>query len=329
MRTAALLGLLASTGLASAFPDVIPTSTMLDPASLNLKSLKIPYSAADPSYNTTINHFDCGTSVASDASPDFVNTVSRLAIADDSPLRFLRKRATTRITVPTYIHVVTTQAKAGTITNANIAAQMAALNAAYNPFNIFFTLAGSDITANDTWAIGATDTADITMKQALRRGTYKALNLYMQTDLVGGILGKCSLPTNIGTNPSPSIYAGDGCNIAAGSMPGGPIMGYNAGMTAVHETGHWLGLLHTFEGYACTGKGDYVPDTAIESQSTSGCPTSPWKNTCNRPAGFFTTRKGDPIRNYMDYSIDACYAGFTQGQIQRINDLWKLYRLNK
>lgn len=107
-------------------------------------------------------------------------------------------------------------------------------------------------------------------------------------------------------------------------MPGGSIGGYDAGKTAVHESGHWLGLLHTFEGYSCTGSGDYVSDTPAEMTSTDGCPTNPWKNTCG------TVRKGvDPIHNYMDYSTDECYVRFTPGQQQRMLTLWPVYRAGK
>ena len=46
-------------------------------------------------------------------------------------------------------------------------------------------------------------------------------------------------------------YATDGCNVLAGSMPKAPfpVYGYNLGKTAVHEVGHWFGLLHTFQVY--------------------------------------------------------------------------------
>ena len=44
-------------------------------------------------------------------------------------------------------------------------------------------------------------------------------------------------------------YATDGCSVLAGSMPKAPVpaYGYSLGKTAVHEVGHWFGLLHTFE----------------------------------------------------------------------------------
>ena len=198
------------------------------------------------------------------------------------------------------------------------------MNSAYNTHDIYFTLRKSDFTTNDKWAAGATDSDDMAMKKALRQGSYSSLNLYFQSDLAGGVLGKCTLPTDVGKSPAKSAYAVDGCNIAAGTVPGGNIYGYNMGKTAVHETGHWLGLLHTFEGYSCSGNGDFVADTAQEAQSTDGCPTNPWKNTCGivRP-GY------DPIHNYMDYSTDACYERFSPGQEARMRGLWPTYRLGK
>ena len=39
----------------------------------------------------------------------------------------------------------------------------------------------------------------------------------------------------------------DGTIIHPYTMPGGLYQGYNIGNTAVHEVGHWMGLLHTFQ----------------------------------------------------------------------------------
>ena len=81
------------------------------------------------------------------------------------------------------------------------------------------------------------------------------------------------------------------------------------GRTAVHESGHWFGLLHTFQDESCDAKdpGDYVDDTPQESEPTSGCPTN--KNSCPSrqvPSGvtMFGGGAGDAVGNYMDYSSD-------------------------
>lgn len=149
------------------------------------------------------------------------------------------------------------------------------------------------------------------MKGALRQGTYGTLNIYFLTNLSStamapgtALLGFCTLPTNVTSGNPPgefplADYSSDGCNIQAGTMPKGPVSGYNQGKTAVHEVGHWFGLLHTFQDTTCStsSQGDYIDDTPQESSATSGCPTG--KDSCPNAPGV------DPISNYMDYSTDA------------------------
>lgn len=141
--------------------------------------------------------------------------------------------------------------------------QIAILTSLYRPAGISFRLASKTWTINDSWATDANSTG---MKQALRRGSYASLNLYFQTNLstaphtysaASTLLGYCTLPTTItypdaGGKPVEYAmvdYATDGCNVLAGSMPKAPVAvgGYNLGKTAVHEVGHWFGLLHTFQ----------------------------------------------------------------------------------
>jgi hypothetical protein len=116
------------------------------------------------------------------------------------------------------------------------------------------------------------------------------------------------------------------------SLPGGRAAGYNQGDTVIHETGHWLGLLHTFEG-GCVGGtgGDGVADTPAEAVPSFTCDEG--RNTCDipeyqnpaDPTGPLIDLP-DPIHNFMDYSYDQCYTEFTPGQAERSRDYWLEFR---
>lgn len=137
---------------------------------------------------------------------------------------------------------------------------MEALLDAYANTTITFNLSGITRTINDTWARNDDDKG---MKRFLRRGTYKTLNIYFQTDLqmtpysgpaqpdshtttslvraavtsessssssAPSVLGFCTLPDPAINSSSPlDDYILDGCNIHALTMPGGPWPGYSLG----------------------------------------------------------------------------------------------------
>ena len=197
-------------------------------------------------------------------------------------------------------------------------------------YGITFSSKGSDRIVNDIWANGLDDKA---MKSALRKGTYTSLNLFIQ-DTLTGVHGLCTFPqgsvpikqlnltaadTSFLTNPDYQLI--DGCQIASYTMPGQfspasvnvtvqPDIGEDAtqvghdvpfeGLTAIHEFGHWFGLLHTFQGDSCSGSGDLIADTRQQRNQTTGCPQS--RVSC--PALAFPQPLEDPIHNYMDYSGD-------------------------
>lgn len=88
--------------------------------------------------------------------------------------------------------------------------------------------------------------------------------------------GNRSFPDFLSTN----VLNLDGVVIDPGTLPNGTIRAYDLGITLVHEIGHWLGLLHTFQepdgpfinfGTGCTGDGDYVYDTPAEESPSFGC----------------------------------------------------------
>ncbi|TFK74487.1 zincin [Pluteus cervinus] len=123
--------------------------------------------------------------------------------------------------------------------------------------------------------------------------------------------GLSTFPWDYASSPSD-----DGLLIRYATLPGGTERNYNLGQTVTHETGHWAGLYHTFQG-GCSGTGDSVSDTPPEASQATGCPAS--RDTCP-DAGV------DPIHNYMDYVYDSCMTEFTPGQITRMKSQLSTYR---
>ncbi|ETN36334.1 uncharacterized protein HMPREF1541_08611 [Cyphellophora europaea CBS 101466] len=270
----------------------------------------------------------------------------------------LHKRAATPlVTIPLYLHIVDTPAAAtpgspSYISDAQVEQQVAYLRSAYALLSIAFDLRNTTRTTNATWA-GNGD--DLAMKRALRQGAYDSLNVYFQSNLKSNgddglpagatLLGLCTLPvTGVSAVTAPARYVRDGCNVLSGTMPGGRMNGYNLGATAAHEMGHWLGLLHTFEDETCDAAswGDYVADTPQQAVPTEGCPARGSQDSCPNsgvaegwsglpgqgpnpygPQGYSGV---DNTRNYMDYSSDVCYEGWTAGQGARVVNAWKLWR---
>ncbi|KAF2018239.1 extracellular metalloprotease [Aaosphaeria arxii CBS 175.79] len=217
------------------------------------------------------------------------------------------------ITINVYWHVIASarNVNGGYLAQETLDAQLSVLNDAYAPHNIQFKQAGADWTINTQWA---NDQGELAMKRQLRKGTYADLNVYF----IPGTqyLGYAYFPEN--APQGSQAFTLDGVVILSGSVPGGALPEYNIGHTATHEVGHWLGLYHTFEGDTCGGNGDFIDDTPAEAEAAFGCELE--RDTCPNDPGK------DPVTNYMDYSDDACFTGFTKGQETRIYNYWDQFR---
>lgn len=226
------------------------------------------------------------------------------------------------ITVRVYFHIITNADRTeGNVSNNAAQSQIDVLNAAFagsggsTPTPFRFVLADADIdrTANDDWFNMEYRTiptyVERQAKAALNKGDKSSLNVYT-VRLANKAFGWGRYPWQLADKV-------DGIVIRYSTLPGGASTYYNEGDTAVHETGHWLGLYHTFE-YGCD-PGDYVDDTNAEASAARYCPVD-W-DTCPAAPGL------DPVENYMDFTWDSCMYKFTPGQVVRMVGKYQQYRL--
>jgi hypothetical protein len=220
-------------------------------------------------------------------------------------------------TINVYWHTITNSSGQGGVSAQQINNQIAVLNGAFNSYGYTFVLAGTNVTANNTWYnVGHGSQAERNMKAALRQGSADDLNIYT-ANLGDDLLGWATFPSDYRRNASL-----DGVVLLNESLPGGNAAPYNLGDTGTHEVGHWMGLYHTFQGGCArqANKGDMVADTPAEASPAFGCPVG--RNTCSTPGN-------DPIENFMDYTDDDCMDRFTAGQGTRMDQQWITYRQGK
>eukprot|EP00882_Tetradesmus_deserticola_P005258 GHRQ01005536.1.p1 GENE.GHRQ01005536.1~~GHRQ01005536.1.p1 ORF type:complete len:203 (+),score=72.59 GHRQ01005536.1:766-1374(+) len=193
---------------------------------------------------------------------------------------------------------------------------------------------------------------DAQLKTRLRQGGATSLNLYVTDMSQCAVLGAASWPWEITgrssnrgidnssrvsngsssalVNKSSSACTGSGSSCARGlgvdgvtvhydTLPLGQLQGYNTGGTAIHEVGHWHGLLHVFDN-GCSEPGDSVDDTPYcQPPEDERCQAS--RDSCPQQPGQ------DPVSNWMGYSVDSCMSSFSPGQLLRAEHMWRRYRL--
>jgi Pregnancy-associated plasma protein-A len=237
--------------------------------------------------------------------------LAKAGAAADNPV------AVTGGTINVHFHVIRqgTGIGNGDVPDSQINSQINVLNAAYGSHGWSFNLASVDRTTNATWyTMSPGSAAEAAAKSALRQGTGDDLNIY-SANPGGGLLGWSTFPWEYQSSPSQ-----DGVVVLFSSLPGGSAAPYNLGDTGTHEVGHWMGLLHTFQGGCNRKRGDLVDDTPPERSPAFGCPVG--RDSC---------RGGDvdPIHNFMDYTDDACMDHFTGGQDVRMDSQFTTYRFGK
>ena len=154
-------------------------------------------------------------------------------------------REATGGTVNVYVHVIRQGEgiENGDVPDSMIQDQIAVLNAAYAFAGWSFNLVSIDRTTRPSWFTMTPGTLqEKRAKRALHQGTADDLNLYTAGP-GGGLLGWSSFPWDYAGTPRL-----DGVVVHHGTLPGGSLTPYNLGDTATHETGHWMGLYHTFQG---------------------------------------------------------------------------------
>jgi hypothetical protein len=144
---------------------------------------------------------------------------------------------------------------------------------------------------------------------------YKYMNVYIMNDLYNN---------NVTNNSGVAWYPNTAMSNAntARVVYNGAYLGVNCNSwqpefasVLTHEFGHWLNLIHTFDG-GCVAPNDNVADTppCNYSGQSYGCHTS---GTANAPLNC--TNNLINAENYMDYSgASGCYKMFTQGQVTRM-----------
>ncbi|WBX72678.1 M43 family zinc metalloprotease [Tenacibaculum pacificus] len=86
-----------------------------------------------------------------------------------------------------------------------------------------------------------------------------------------------------------------------------------------HEFGHWMNLIHTFDG-GCSRKNRDKCDTTGDKVCDTPQTTNSRRIDCSYTRTNCVKEKIN-LENYMDYAgASGCYKMFTQGQVNRMND---------
>ena len=245
-----------------------------------------------------------------------ISSTARLALDEEINARPVHRTGSGPNHIQVVVHVVS--ASTGprfVVTDSLIGKQLSVLDKDFAEAGFAFDL--KSVERTQVPALPKTAKALDALKSKLHKGDATTLNLYLLPDLKldrTDLLGISSFPWDAARHPK-----ADGVSVLATSMPGGSADTYsNAGRTATHEVGHWLGLWHTFQG-GCRDS-DHVSDTpAMAAPSPLPRPPTTTDSCPNKPGN-------DPVHNPMNYIADDWVHGFTPQQVERMNKAWGKYR---
>jgi hypothetical protein len=249
-----------------------------------------------------------------------------------------------RFRVPVAFHVIHDNGR-GDVTDHQIDLQLSVLNDKLGPEGFQFVRHSITRTNNPAWRVMVwNEASEMAPKTKLSVDSGRVLNFYIAVPASrefppgSGTEGRIVTALGLATFPWEMDVPGrdnrrDGVIVHFKTLPGGPPGLFNLGYTGLHEVGHWIGLLHTFQGGGvsnpqadgCREPGDEVADTPYEHHKYEGpgpnqaCALPEARNSCP-DAG------PDPIRNYMDYADDRCMSEWTPGQSYRTRNQMQRYR---
>lgn len=269
-----------------------------------------------------------------------------------------QRTSSTVLTIPVVVHLVLPASDQALVTEADVIWQINKLNedfsgdnadsasgaafyATRGRSNIRFCLAQRDPAGNPSNGINRvyTNITDFGSLSANRLKSNRTCGAdAWNTDQYFNIwVGKSTSILGVATFPGTGPNNEQGITIALDGFSNNTAYvnpAYNQGRTVVHETGHYLGLYHSWgDEDGCSGSdfrqlpgncliagsdivgGDNdntIGDTPNQGAPTIGCPGSTQTDNCNSSA------PGVQFQNYMDYTDDACYSMFTQLQVKRM-----------